>query len=52
VDDTLTAGARLDYRFLKWLNLGVGYDHSQRRSNIDGSGYSDNLYGLSIGMIL
>jgi hypothetical protein len=52
VDDTWTAGARLDYRFWKWLNLGVGYDHSQRRSNIDGSGYSDNLYGLSIGMIL
>lgn len=52
VDNTWTAGAKLDYRFRDWLNMGIGYDHSQRRSVLDGFGYVDNLYSLSVGMEL
>ncbi len=52
LDDTWTAGAKLDYRFREWLNLGIGYDHSQRRSVLDGFGYIDNLYAFRIGMAL
>ncbi len=52
LDDTWTAGAKLGYRFREWLNLGIGYDHSQRRSVLDGFGYIDNLYAFRIGMAL
>jgi len=52
LDNTWTAGAGLDYRFREWLNLGLAYDHSQRRSIIDGFGYIDNQVVLSIGMVL
>jgi hypothetical protein len=52
LDDTWMAGTRLDYRFQEWLGLGLGYDHTGRRSVFDGFGYSDNLYTFSIGAIL
>jgi hypothetical protein len=52
LDDTWTAGAKLDYHARDWLNLGLGYDHSQRRSNIDGFGYIDHLYAFSLGVVL
>jgi len=52
VDNTWTVGAKLDYRLQPWLNLGVGYDHSQRRSVMDGFGYIDNLYGFSLEVVL
>jgi polysaccharide biosynthesis protein VpsM len=52
LDDTWTAGARLNYRFQKWLDFGVGYDHSQRRSVFDEFGYIDNLYSVTLGAIL
>ncbi|MBI3995695.1 MAG: outer membrane beta-barrel protein [Nitrospirae bacterium] len=52
LDDTWTAGAGLEYRPQTWLSLGLRYDHSQRRSNLDGLGYSDNLYAFRLGLVL
>lgn len=52
LDNTWMAGGRLDYLFQEWLGLGLGYDHTGRRSVFDGFGYSDNLYTFSIGAIL
>ncbi len=52
LDDTWNAGAGLAYHPRNWLNLGLGYDHSQRRSVIDGFGYIDNLYTFNLGVVL
>ncbi|MBI3811652.1 MAG: outer membrane beta-barrel protein [Nitrospirae bacterium] len=51
VDDTWNAGAGLEYHPRDWLNLGLQYDHSQRRSDLDGLGYIDNLYVFSLGVV-
>lgn len=52
LDDTWTAGAGLEYRFQNWLNLGLQYEHSQRRSVFDEFEYSDNLYTFNLGVVL
>jgi hypothetical protein len=52
MDDTWDAGADFDYRPQPWLSLGLGYDHTGRRSVFNEFGYSDNLYSFRIGAIL
>ena len=52
LDDTWTAGAGLEYRPRTWLNLGLRYDRSQRRSVFDEFEYSDNLYTFNLGVVL
>jgi hypothetical protein len=52
VDNSWDLGGRFEYRIQQWLNLGVGYDHSQRRSTFSDFGYVDNLYTFSVGALL
>jgi hypothetical protein len=52
MDDTWVLGGRFEYRIQQWLNLGLGYDHSQRRSTFSDFGYVDNLYTFSVGALL
>lgn len=52
LDDTWDTGARFEYRPRTWLNLGLGYDHSDRRSVFRDFGYVDNLYTFSVGAVL
>lgn len=52
MDDTWDVGGRFEYRMQPWLNLGLGYDHSQRRSTFSDFGYVDNLYAFSVGAVL
>lgn len=52
VDDTWDLGGGFEYRIQQWLKLGLGYDHSQRRSTFSDFGYVDNLFTFSIGALL
>ena len=52
IDNTWDLGGKFEYRIQQWLNFGLGYDFSQRRSNFSDLGYVDNLFTFSIGALL
>ncbi|HTN44625.1 MAG TPA: outer membrane beta-barrel protein [Nitrospiria bacterium] len=52
IDNSWDLGGRFEYRIQPWLNLGLGYDYSQRRSTFSDFGYVDNLYTFSVGTLL
>jgi len=52
MDDTWNAGGGLEYAMQPWLSWGLGYDFTQRRSNLSGFGYVDNLYTFSVKALL
>jgi hypothetical protein len=52
VDNSWDLGGKFEYRIQQWLNFGLGYDFSQRRSNFSDLGYVDNLFTFSVGALL
>jgi len=51
-DDSFEAGAGAEYKFFKYISLGVKYTHSQTDSTDDANNFSDDLAMLSIKGIL
>lgn len=51
-DDNFEIGAGAEYKFLKYIGVGLNYQHSQTDSNVDANDYSDNIVTLSIKGIL
>ena len=52
IDNTWDMGGKFEYRIQQWLNFGLGYDFTQRRSNFSDLGYVDNLFTFSVGALL
>jgi polysaccharide biosynthesis protein VpsM len=52
MDDTWDLGGGLEYRIQEWLEVGLGYDFTQRRSTFSDFGYVDNLYTFSVKTLL
>ena len=48
MDDTLRAGLGLDYLLNRNFTFGVGYDYTDRDSNLAGSDYKKNVVGLTL----
>ena len=46
-DDTSIVGARVGYRFRRWLTLGAEYTYTKRDSSIDIYDYNKNVYMLT-----
>jgi hypothetical protein len=46
-DDLVIVGARVGYRFRRWLTLGAEYTHTRRDSNTNLFDYDKNLYLLT-----
>ncbi len=42
MDTLVQAGLGLDYRFMRWLTLGLNYKFTNNDSNIEGEGYREN----------
>ena len=51
-DNALEVGVGAEYKFYKFIIVGVKYAHSGNDSNIDANDFSDNLVTLSIRAIL
>ena len=51
LDNTWNTGIQFDYRPRKWIDLGLRYLYSQRRSSFDQFEYLDNLFGLNLGVV-
>ena len=47
-DKLTTAGIGLDYKLLRWLSLGGGYDYSTRSSNALNTNYNRNQFFVNI----
>jgi hypothetical protein len=51
-EDTVTAGAGLQYQFRRWLRFEGRYDHVRRSSNIPGEEYNRNIFMFTVGASL
>jgi opacity protein-like surface antigen len=51
-DNNFEVGVGAEYKFLKYVGVGLDYQYSQTDSNIDANDYSDNIVTLSIKGIL
>jgi len=47
-DKLTTAGLGVDYQLVRWLGIGVAYDHTVRNSNAANAGYKDNIYSVNL----
>ena len=47
-DDDIEIGVGAEYKFLKYLGVGVNYQYSQTDSNVNAYDYSDNIVTLSV----
>jgi hypothetical protein len=51
-DNNFEVGVGAEYKFLKYVGVGLDYQYSQTDSNVDANDYSDNIVTLSIKGIL
>jgi polysaccharide biosynthesis protein VpsM len=51
-DDTMTAGAGLQYQFRRWLRFEGRYDFVRRSSNIPTEEYNRNIFMFTVGATL
>jgi hypothetical protein len=47
-DDTFGAGLAFDYTMQEWLIWNLGYDYSDRDSNVEGSDYQSQMVSLGV----
>ena len=51
-DDVSNYGISLDYKFRRWLSIGVAYDFDDRDSNINALDFERNSYSLNVSLSL
>ncbi|RMD69471.1 MAG: hypothetical protein D6819_06870, partial [Gammaproteobacteria bacterium] len=47
-DDRKAAGIELDYQLRRWLDIGLGYDRTERDSNVNEEDYQSNVFRFSL----
>jgi hypothetical protein len=51
-DDVSDFGISLDYKFRRWLSIGVAYDFDELDSNVNALDFERNIYSLNVSLSL